>query len=179
MAPPTSVKENGAILHFPCSGLSSQCYPGSCAAPGQCEEVSTWGWLQNRVGAPTRADEGRQSSESTLNEQHEWALSMAKESAQQYHLLWGKKGQRTGTESSALHSLGKTTTWVPTMPRQLEQARPEHEKPNNVSYTVSVTTGGNQSAKPPQNCLISSTSGCPVQPCHVPNSAPHVSRLRH
>ena len=48
-APPTNIKERGAILHFPCSGLSSWCYAGSCAAPGGCEEVSLWGWLQNRV----------------------------------------------------------------------------------------------------------------------------------
>lgn len=72
----------------------------------------------------------------------------------------------------------KTTTWVPITPRprQLEQARPEHKKPNNVSYIVclSITPRGNKSAEPPKKCFISSTStsGCPVQLPDNPTQPP-------
>ena len=90
-----------------------------------------------RIGwrAPTQAEGGRQSSESTLNGWHEWALSLAKESVQQYHLLQGEKGQRAGTESLALQSRVKTTC-ISTLPRLLEQARSEHEKMKHVSYRL-------------------------------------------
>lgn len=119
--------------------------PRTVQGAGHMKKSMQEGSLRAQYQVPTLADGGGQSTESTLSEWHEWALSPVRKNTQQYHLLRGDKGRRNrqGLSKRRLNHLSYSLTVGNnqgksknrTIPEQLHVCLPSLTAPVWVPHT--------------------------------------------